>query len=468
MTSTFTDDCPFLLGTLRALYHHRHHRLTHALSEHGTFIPYPMHFPSVIFPPPPDPALRQPFTTAAILPLYSCHFLLAVLAILPYTFILRLALVPIILWQTWNCAVVLDFSAGLARFLGLESSDRLNHWNFAYVVRSTMSFLFHAFADARVASQIGMFTVALKSLQWAFTRKPLKRYERPAGWQHTPIERELSIANVLLGAFDLLCSQRGIGWSWSSKPFPPTGTRTTSLPSILAKMLLKLVVFDIFHYLVQYTRPSLDIPAGDTLFDPTLSIIPRFALATFLTLCAGVVVYTTVDAMYHFATLVGRLILRQAAWQWPPLSNRPWMATSITEFWSFRWHQFFRHLFVVFGGRPGGALLGRPGALIGAFAVSGVMHDLGIWGLGRGTEFRTAGGFFILMGVGAALEHSFKTLTGRRVCGLWGWAWTMGWTLGWGTLMIDAWARRGMIACDFFPDGLRPGKRIVDAVISFT
>ncbi|KAH9956966.1 hypothetical protein BC827DRAFT_723795 [Russula dissimulans] len=67
-------------------------------------------------------------------------------------------------------------------------------------------------------------------------------------------------------------------------------------------------------------RPSLDTLAVNTLFDPTLSIITRFALATFFAPPAGIVVYTTVDAMYHFATLVGRLILRQPVWQFfrPP------------------------------------------------------------------------------------------------------------------------------------------------------
>ncbi|KAI9450761.1 hypothetical protein F5148DRAFT_1152671 [Russula earlei] len=346
----------------------------------------------------------------------------------------------------WYCAVRLDFAAGLAKSLGRESSDRLNHWNFAYV--------------------IGVFSIALKSLEWAFARKPLRRYEPPTEGQQTPVERGLSIPNVLLDALDLVCGQRGIGWSWSDKPFPGASPRSKSIPSILAKMLFKLVLFDICHYLVQYLRPSLDQPAGDTLFDPTLSLLPRCRRAVFLSLCGGVVVYTTVDAMYHAATLVGRIVLRQQAWQWPPLSNRPWTSTSVTEFWSFRWHQFFRHVFVVYGSRPGGALLGRPGALAGGFAVSAVMHDLGMWGLGRGTEFRTAGGFFLLMGVGSVLELGFKKLTGRRVCGIWGWAWTMAWTVGWGSLMIDAWARRGMIACDFFPNGLRPGKRLVDAVIS--
>jgi hypothetical protein len=96
---------------------------------------------SAFFPDPPDPTSRQPFTTAAFLPLCACNYILAVLAILPHTYILKLALLPVILWQAWNCAVGLDFSAGLAKSLGRESADRINHWNFAYVVRDPFFFL---------------------------------------------------------------------------------------------------------------------------------------------------------------------------------------------------------------------------------------------------------------------------------------------------------------------------------------
>jgi hypothetical protein len=32
---------------------------------------------------------------------------------------------------------------------------------------------------------------------------------------------------------------------------------------------------------------------------------------------------------------------------------------------------------------------------------------------GQGTEFRSVGGFFLLMGVGDVLEHGFKEVTGR-------------------------------------------------------
>jgi hypothetical protein len=310
--------------------------------------------------------------------------------------------------------------------------------------------------------------MALRSLEWAFATKPLRRYESPAngGLQHAPVERRLSIPNVFLDAFDLLCNQRGIGWSWSHNPFPTPSSRSTSIPSIIAKIFFKFLVFDVCLYFVQHVRPSVNDPAGDTIFDPTLGPLARWAFAGLYTLCAGVVVYTNVDLLYHFATLIGRVILRQPAWQWPPLSDRPWMATSIADFWGHRWHQFFRRVFVVYGARPGGAIMGRPGALLGAFGVSAVIHDLGMWGLGRGTEFRTAGGFFLLMGVGAALEHAFKRLTGCRVGGFWGWVWTMVWTVGWGTLMIDAWARRGLVACDFCPDWLRPGKLLLDTMIS--
>jgi hypothetical protein len=234
---------------------------------------------------------------------------------------------------------------------------------------------------------------------------------------------------------------------------------------VILKLLFKLTVYDAAIYMVQHTRPSLNTLAGDTLFDPLLDPLPRVALAAFFSLCGAIVVYTTVDAMYHVATLFGRVVLRQPAADWPALSARPWMATSIVDFWAFRWHQSFRHTFVAFGARPGGALLGRPGAFLGGFGVSSVLHYVGLWGLGNGTEFWSAGAFFVLMGVGTVLERVWQRTTGTQVRGFWGWAWTMAWTLSWGTIMLDGWARHGLIACDFFMP-VRPGKLIVDGIIA--
>ena len=84
----------------------------------------------------PDPMLRQPLTFTAIFPLYLSHYAMAVLAILPNTFILKLSLLPFIILQAWTCTMGLSVSMGLARSLGLQSSDRLAVWDSSFVVRS--------------------------------------------------------------------------------------------------------------------------------------------------------------------------------------------------------------------------------------------------------------------------------------------------------------------------------------------
>ena len=122
---------------------------TKVIISHGKI--YPLQhtmFISSAFP--PDPAARQPLTVTALLSLYACHYLLAVLAILPHTYILRLAFVPVALWQAWYCAVGLDLSAALAKASGLDSVGRLHHKNFGYMVRDLFSkyvFLLHAFCS---------------------------------------------------------------------------------------------------------------------------------------------------------------------------------------------------------------------------------------------------------------------------------------------------------------------------------
>ena len=306
--------------------------------------------------------------------------------------------------------------------------------------------------------------MAMRSIEWALARKPFRRYEPIAEGQHTPVERPLTIPNVILDAFELLCNQRGIGWSWGSKSISRTGPPPPSLAAVCIKIIFKLTVYDAAHYIIQSTRPSVDTAAGDTIFDPRLDPLPRAAFAALLTLLGGIVVYTTVDAYYHIVTLVGRVLLRQPATDWPALSARPWMATSIVDFWGFRWHQFFRHTFVTFGARPGGALLGRVGVVLGGFGVSALVHCIGFWGLGRGMENCGDGVFFGFMGVGAVLEGIWQRTTGMRVGGFWGWVWTMAWTLTWGTFLLDGWARNGMIAGNLLDP--RPGKAIVEGMIA--
>ena len=313
-----------------------------------------------------------------------------------------------------------------------------------------------------------MISIALRTIEWTFTKKPLRRYETPKRPQDTPVERRVSASTVFLDAFELLFNIRGIGWSWSSKPFPRDSNPPPSIALLTAKALLKLTVSDASQYIVQSVCPSAMSPKGGSIFDPSLAFVPRSALAAFCGFCGGLWVCTLVDTVFHVAAVIGRTVFRQPASSWPRAFNRPWMSTSIQEYWNFRWHQFLRHHFILYGARPGGILFGKPGAFMGGFAVSAILHHLGLWGAGNGTEFVTAGGFFLLMGVGAVMEVAFTRATGLRVGGRIGWLWTMVWTTLCGTFMIDGWARHGVLATQFLPDGLRPGKGVVDAIIAMS
>lgn len=103
---------------------------------------------------------------------------------------------------------------------------------------------------------------------------------------------------------------------------------------------------------------------------------------------------------------------------------------------------------------------------MGAFILSAVIHDWGLYGLGGGTEFSTVGMFFIMMGVGVLLEGVWEEWFGMgKVRGWKGWVWTMVWTMWWAMWLVDGWARKGMIASDFIPERIRVGKWAVEGVV---
>jgi len=58
-----------------------------------------------------------------------------------------------------------------------------------------------------------------------------------------------------------------------------------------------------------------------------------------------------------------------------------------------------------------------------------------------------------MIGVATILERQWKVWTGKTVTGVPGKLWTAEWQLIWGAEMVDEWARRGMIANDFFCKG---------------
>ena len=82
----------------------------------------------------PDPALRQPASLAAVVPVFLTIYAQAVLAILPNTFILKLSLLPFVVWQAWSCAVGLNFSVAMAKWFGFENDEPFRFWNFLFMV----------------------------------------------------------------------------------------------------------------------------------------------------------------------------------------------------------------------------------------------------------------------------------------------------------------------------------------------
>ena len=83
----------------------------------------------------PDLSLRQPLTLAIILPLLLSYSALAVLAVLPNTFIFKQMLLPFVLWQAWKCSTEFEWGVPLAQLLGHQGTDRVAFWNFLFVVR---------------------------------------------------------------------------------------------------------------------------------------------------------------------------------------------------------------------------------------------------------------------------------------------------------------------------------------------
>jgi len=130
----------------------------------------------------------------------------------------------------------------------------------------------------------------------------------------------------------------------------------------------------------------------------------------------------------------------------------PLTASSLTDFWSRHWHDLLKDVFVEAGSIPLTSLvlwasgsrkphpkLLRLCGVMGAFTVSAIIHEVGMWTVGSfDWQLRTSI-FFISQGVGVCLENLFKSLTGRRVGGPLGRLWTYFWLVLFGSPMITSW-----------------------------
>ncbi|KAI9451857.1 hypothetical protein HD554DRAFT_2324700 [Boletus coccyginus] len=329
------------------------------------------------------------------------YYVMAVLVQLPPAGFYRAALLPVVFWATLRASMSLDFSG----------ND-----------------LGHSYMNQ--ALTLGMFLIAMRSTVWVFAPRPYTRLpisksgnssiDGRNGDTPTPTEHGIPIFSAMWNALDLTVNLRGIGWDGFPTKHTPTPnfqveSRSTFVLLTLGRLVILGLVFDILSTCIHLLGPdTFGTPKGGTIFDPSLTSPERYMKSFIITLLSGFAPYVTIDGTYQ-----------------PPLLDSPWLSTSLTSFLGRRWHQLFRS-------KPLERYLGRVGSVIAAFALSGVLHDIGIRGMGRCTDTLSVAGFFVMHGVGVAMEHAWKRATGRRVGGIIGWLWT------------------GLIGIPFFPDAYRP------------
>ncbi|PLW49366.1 hypothetical protein PCANC_07754 [Puccinia coronata f. sp. avenae] len=193
--------------------------------------------------------------------------------------------------------------------------------------------------------------------------------------------------------------------------------------------------------------------------------------------CCGIFVWIGIDtfgciprlSMFHFK-MITRLLSRLIPHHSPisknllkfnqidlnqsfPLLFRkmPLCASSITDFWGRHWHSILKDLLIETGVIPvtyvlvnflgfhSESKIVRMSGIMGAFTVSGLLHEVGIWAIGPpDLTFKTSI-FFITQGVGVSLENGYKKLLGRNVNGFLGRVWLFTWLIYFGQPMVSIW-----------------------------
>ena len=166
-------------------------------------------------------------------------------------------------------------------------------------------------------------------------------------------------------------------------------------------------MYDIAVHIVRRTRTSIDTTAGDILSDTHLDRIPRAAPAAFIMLYKATLPCTRLSTRSMYHDLDAPRPGAPAA-VCHGLAARPWMTTSIVNFWSFRWYRFCQHTFA-YGARPGGAVFGSQARCSAHWAYPPCCNVFTYGGSGPG-EGRGSAAWCVLrsherpFGVGARLE----------------------------------------------------------------
>ena len=256
---------------------------------------------------------------------------------------------------------------------------------------------------------------------------------------------------------DLLINIRGLGWEHGLKdgaPALPVPTYTFRERWLWIFERMKpfpfyLVLYDAVFVLIEDRRFNVhaQTASGGSLWACRQGSFG--AAGPYLICIAYCSSFVCVQYMMHTAmACLSIALLNDLPSRWgPPAVRVPWLSTSVSEFWSKRWHQFLRITFMMVGYWPVQAAL-RPvagrrvaniAAITGTFLASGLLHDMGRVTLAPEPGFAVTQVtlFFALQPFAIFAEQFWEYCTGRRVRGFWGWLWTASWLLATAPLLLE-------------------------------
>ncbi|KAF8447204.1 hypothetical protein L210DRAFT_3525234 [Boletus edulis BED1] len=360
------------------------------------------------------------------------YFLVALLAVSRQTHTIRVALWPAVTFFAYRAAVSVDMSS--------------------------------QYPDTRYYNShfVGfMVFIIIRTFDWSLEKEPLSRALHPAKGSRP----------VIIDALDLATTMRGQGWDWSHGVHIPRETRPTDRTGftyhVISSAVLHSIICGVFSSAIRSFSPrGLGAPSGGSIFDETLPFYVWYPRACVISLFAAFTVYSAIQSLYDICTIIGVLIFQQDPARWPPAFDAPWRATSLRDLWGRRWHQFFRRTFLIQGGYPLSFILGKAGIAIGSFISSAVFHHVAVLSLNdRAEAWRMVVGFG-MMAPGIIAEEAFRQLTGRKVGGVVGWAWTLAWFTVWGNMIIDAFARGGVFGHLELVDRAVPGRAVIHGLVT--
>jgi len=409
--------------------------------------------------------------------------LLAYLARRPNTLIYRLAILPFAVF--WCVYVITGF-----RWMTWPMAP----WNWAigvWVVECLTKIVDFG-TDTTGFPRLGERTMGSSHTQDDTLKSETNWSEKPIAPDSTPNGTSLTNGNdhrppkqikppqTLLGgvidALDLACAWRGIGWEHGRDtyvppfPFPNLSgaeLKKTWLKHAAIRFIRSLLILDALEVAIKQ-HPNFRTPGPSSIYVASLPPVPRYILALGTAFFTGSAVIVGFQTCYYLIGLLCVLLLDHDPRNWPPIYEAPWTATSLHDYWSKRWHQMFRRMFMVMGGYPTAWLLsllfGKAtvyvGVVFGTFLASGVYHTLSLFPtgvpLGWGSMI-----YFTSQGVGLGLERVIRYATGKRFSGLAGWFWVFLWTVAESMLAVEDWHMHGLGAGIVIPPVLSPLRAVV-------